>query len=66
MSKTHPIDVGLINAMVAIVMECNWIAILVCNDSSIHMTVAQAMNRETSSRTGIVATACPITHPSWV
>lgn len=46
MSKAHSIYVCLINAIIAIVMEGNWILLLVCYDPSIDMTVVQAMNRE--------------------
>ena len=68
MSKAHSIDISLLNTIVAIVMECNWITILVCNNSSIDMTVTQAMNRETSTRALMImiAMAGPITHSSWI
>ena len=68
MSQTHSIDIRFINFIIIIVvdvevMECYWNSILICNDSSIHVTVLYPMDSEGSTDTGGVI--CYITHSSW-
>ena len=65
MSQTHSIDIRFINFIIIIVVEvieCYGNSILICNDSSIHVTVLYPMDSEGSTDTSI---GHYITYSSW-
>ena len=62
MSKTDTIDICLINKIVMGLGKSNRVTALISYDPSIDVMVAQAMNRETSTRTISKTATYPIAY----